>query len=143
MRGQRSTAILARDVLMRSAAGRLRCAFAQGVEGWRSRARSPALRFRDLRLDPTTREVYRGGRQIELTPIEFSLLELFLRCPEQVLSRGEILTHVWGFDFGSSSNSLNVYMGYLRRKLEAAGEPRLIHTIRGVGYVLRGRANGS
>jgi len=143
MGGQSSAAILAADVLMRSAAGRLRCAFARGVEGWLPRARSPGLRFRDLRLDPITREVYRGSRQIELTPIEFSLLELFLRRPEEVLSRGEILTHVWGFDFGSSSNSLNVYMGYLRRKLEAAGEPRLIHTIRGVGYVLRERANSS
>jgi two-component system, OmpR family, response regulator MprA len=124
---------------MRSAAGRLRCAFARGVEGMRPRARTPGLRFGDLRLDPATREVRRGGRRIDLTPIEFSLLELFLRHPEQVLSRGDILTHVWGFDFGSSSNSLNVYMGYLRRKLEAEGEPRLIHTVRGVGYILRER----
>jgi two-component system, OmpR family, response regulator MprA len=93
-----------------------------------------ALRF-DV-LDPDTREVHRHGRQIELTPIEFSLLELFLRNPRKVLTRAFIFTEVWGFDFGRMSNSLTVYIGYLRRKTEAAGEPRLIHTIRGVGYAL-------
>jgi len=137
MGGQSSAAILAADVLMRSAAGRLRCAFARGVEGWLSRARSPGFRFRDLRLDPITREVCRGSRQIELTPIEFSLLELLLRNPRCVLTRSVIFRQVWGFDFGVMSNSLNVYVGNLRRKTEAAGEPRLIHTVRGVGYVLR------
>jgi two-component system, OmpR family, response regulator MprA len=95
--------------------------------------------FADLTLDPRTRAVERAGRPIDLTPTEFSLLELLLRNPGRVIHRTEILRHVWGFDFGPSSNSLNVYVGYLRRKIEAAGEPRLIHTVRGVGYVLRER----
>ena len=95
------------------------------------------LRFGDLELDPGTREVRRGDRQIELTRTEFSLLELFLRNPRQVLTRSVIFERVWGYDFGFGSNSLDVYIGYLRRKTEAAGEPRLIHTVRGVGYALR------
>lgn len=95
-----------------------------------------ALRFDGLVLDPETRAVHRAGRPIELTPIEFSLLELFLRNPRKVLTRAFIFTEVWGFDFGRMSNSLTVYIGYLRRKTEAAGEPRLIHTVRGVGYAL-------
>jgi two-component system response regulator MprA len=95
------------------------------------------LRFADLELDPGTREVRRGDRQIELTRTEFSLLELFLRNPRQVLTRSVIFDRVWGYDFGPASNSLEVYVGYLRRKTEAAGEPRLLHTVRGVGYVLR------
>jgi two-component system response regulator MprA len=95
------------------------------------------LRFGDLRLDPDTRIVRRARRSIELTPIEFNLLELFLRNPGRVLTRSVIFRDVWGFDFGVMSNSLNVYVGHLRRKTEAAGEPRLIHTVRGVGYVLR------
>jgi two-component system response regulator MprA len=81
--------------------------------------------------------VRRGRRPIELTPIEFRLLEFFLRRPREVLTRGEIGTGVWGFDFGSSSNSLTVYVGYLRHKIEVDPEPRLLHTVRGVGYVLR------
>jgi two-component system, OmpR family, response regulator MprA len=81
--------------------------------------------------------VARGGRAIELTRTEFLLLELLLRHPRQVLTRTQIFEHVWGYDFGPSSNSLEVYVGYLRRKTEAAGEPRLLHTVRGVGYVLR------
>ena len=97
----------------------------------------PPLRFRDLTLDPRTREVRRGARIIDLTPIEFSLLQLFLSYPRHVLTRSFIFTRVWGFDFGAMSNSLNVYVGYLRRKTEDGGEPRLIHTVRGVGYVLR------
>ncbi len=97
----------------------------------------PPLRFRDLTLDPRTREVHRGGRPIDLTPIEFSLLQLFLSYPRHVLTRSFIFRQVWGFDFGAMSNSLNVYVGYLRRKTEIEGEPRLIHTVRGVGYVLR------
>ena len=105
----------------------------------RSDAEQGVLRFSDLTLDSATRAVTRGDRQIDLTPIEFSLLELLLRNPGRVMHRTEIFRHVWGFDFGSSSNSLNVYIGYLRRKIEAAGEPRLIHTVRGVGYVLRDR----
>ena len=95
------------------------------------------LRFADLELDPGTREVRRGDRQIELTRTEFSLLELFLQNPRQVLTRSVIFERVWGYDFGFGSNSLDVYIGYLRRKTEAAGEPRLIHTVRGVGYALR------
>jgi two-component system, OmpR family, response regulator MprA len=95
------------------------------------------LRFGSLALDRRTRVVTRDLRRIELTPIEFLLLELLLENAETVLSRSLISERVWGFDFGSTSNSLNVYICYLRRKLEAAGEPRLIHTVRGIGYVLR------
>lgn len=95
------------------------------------------LRFADLVLDPGTREVTRAGRPIDLTRTEFSLLELFLRNPRQVLTRSVIFERVWGFDFGPTSNSLDVYVGYLRRKTEGAGGSRLIHTIRGVGYALR------
>jgi two-component system, OmpR family, response regulator MprA len=95
------------------------------------------VRFADLELDPATREVTRGGRPIELTRTEFSLLELFIRNPRQVLTRTIIFERVWGYDFGYASNSLDVYIGYLRRKTEADGEPRLIQTVRGVGYALR------
>jgi two-component system, OmpR family, response regulator MprA len=97
----------------------------------------PALKFADLELDPGTREVRRGDRSMSLTRTEFSLLELLLTHPKQVLTRGRILEEVWGYDFPTSGNALEVYIGYLRRKTEAAGEPRLIHTVRGVGYVLR------
>jgi len=96
-----------------------------------------ALRFADLELDPGTREVRRGGESIELTRTEFSLLELFMLNPRQVLTRSLIFERVWGYDFGLSSNSLDVYIGYLRRKTEAGGKPRLIQTVRGVGYALR------
>jgi two-component system response regulator MprA len=96
-----------------------------------------ALRFADLELDPGTREVRRGDRPIELTRTEFSLLELFMRNPRQVLTRSVIFERVWGYDFGFASNSLDVYIGYLRRKTEASDEPRLIQTVRGVGYALR------
>ncbi|QGV79836.1 response regulator transcription factor [Streptomyces ficellus] len=99
-----------------------------------------ALVFGDLRMDLATREVTRGGRPVELTRTEFTLLEMFLSHPRQVLTREQILKAVWGFDFEPSSNSLDVYVMYLRRKTEAAGEPRLVHTVRGVGYVLRGGA---
>ncbi|HEX2112162.1 MAG TPA: response regulator transcription factor [Gaiellaceae bacterium] len=95
------------------------------------------LRFADLELDPGTREVRRGAEPIELTRTEFALLELFLRNPRQVLTRSLIYERVWGYDFGPGSNSLDVYIGYLRRKTEAGGRPRLIHTVRGVGYALR------
>ena len=95
------------------------------------------LRFADLELDRGAREVRRGGRRIELSRTEFALLELFLEHPRQVLTRSAIFERVWGYDFGATSNSLGVYMGYLRRKTEAGGEPRLLHTVRGVGYVLR------
>jgi two-component system, OmpR family, response regulator MprA len=98
---------------------------------------SEVLRFDDLILNPVTREVARGGRTIDLTRTEFALLELFMLNPRQVLTRSVIFERIWGYDFGPSSNSLEVYVGYLRRKTEAGGEPRLIHTVRGVGYVLR------
>ena len=95
------------------------------------------LRFSDLEVDLGTREVRRGSASIELTRTEFSLLELFLRNPRQVLTRSIIFERVWGYDFGPTSNSLDVYIGYLRRKTEDGGAPRLIHTVRGVGYALR------
>ena len=95
------------------------------------------LKFEDLELDPATRDVTRGSRQISLTRTEFALLELLLRNPRKVLSRTTILEDVWGYDFPTSGNALEVYIGYLRRKTEADGEPRLIQTVRGVGYVLR------
>ena len=95
------------------------------------------LRFADLELDPGTREVRRGGELIELTRTEFSLLELFMLNPRQVLTRSIIFERVWGYDFGFASNSLDVYIGYLRRKTEVGGRPRLIQTVRGVGYALR------
>jgi len=97
------------------------------------------LRFADLSLDPVAHQVKRGEREIDLTRTEFSLLEMFLIHPRQVLTRSVIFERVWGYDFGPDSNSLEVYVSYLRRKLEAEGEPRLLHTVRGVGYVLRER----
>ena len=97
------------------------------------------LAFADLTLDTATREVRRDGRAIELTRTEFNLLELFLRNPRQVLTRALIFERVWGYDFGPMSNSLEVYVGYLRRKTETGGESRLIHTVRGIGYALRDR----
>lgn len=97
------------------------------------------LRFGDLVMDQGTREVHRGGRLLELTPTEFALLEVFLRHPGQVLSHSQLYESVWGYDFAGRSKSLEVYVGYLRRKLEADGEARLIQTVRGVGYVLRER----
>jgi len=95
------------------------------------------LTYADLRMDPRTREVWRGERQLRLTRTEFSILEAFLRHPRQVLTRTALFEQVWGYDFGESSNSIHVYLGYLRRKLEAASEKRLLHTVRGVGFVLR------
>jgi two-component system response regulator MprA len=95
------------------------------------------LRFEDLELDPRAHEVRRGSRTLELTRTEFLLLELLMNHPRQVLTRSTIFDRVWGYDFGPASNSLEVYVGYLRRKTEAGGEPRLLHTVRGVGYALR------
>ena len=95
------------------------------------------LEFADLSLDPVTRDVMRGDRAVSLTRTEFALLELFMQRPKRVLERQFILEEVWGFDFPTTANSLEVYVGYVRRKLEAEGESRLIHTVRGVGYVLR------
>lgn len=100
-------------------------------------ASQDVLVFEDLTMDLTTFEVHRGKRPIELTRTEFSLLELFMRNPRQVLTRDIINERVWGYDFPTTSNSLEVYVGYLRRKLEAGGEPRLIQTMRGFGYALK------
>ena len=111
---------------------RLRALLRRATDG-----RGEVLRYADLELEPATREVRRGGEPIELTRTEFSLLELFMRNPRQVLTRSIIFERVWGYDFGYASNSLDVYIGYLRRKTEAGGRPRLIHTVRGVGYALR------
>jgi two-component system response regulator MprA len=103
----------------------------------RSGGTDEVLRFDDLELDPSTREARRGGELMELTRTEFNLLELFMRNPRQVLTRSTIFERVWGYDFGFASNSLDVYIGYLRRKTEAGNRPRLIQTVRGVGYALR------
>jgi two-component system response regulator MprA len=97
----------------------------------------PPLIVGDLRLDPGTWEVSRADRDITLTRTEFSLLELLMRHPRQVLTRAQLYEGVWGWNMDGSSNSLDVYVGYLRRKLEADGEPRMLHTVRGVGYTLR------
>jgi two-component system response regulator MprA len=97
------------------------------------------LRFGDLVLDSTGFQVWRGERELALTRTEYRLLELFMRHPRQVLTRTALFEHVWAYDFGPGSNALGVYIGYLRRKTEAGGEPRLLHTVRGVGYVLRER----
>ena len=97
----------------------------------------PVLRFADLTLDRAAWEARRGARPLELSRTEFQLLAMFMEHPRQVLTRSQIFERVWGYDFGSSSNSLGVYMGYLRRKTEEGAEPRLLHTVRGVGYVLR------
>ncbi|WP_239087975.1 response regulator transcription factor [Planosporangium mesophilum] len=109
----------------------------ESVEPARAGTGAAVLAFADLTLDPATREVRRGDREMRLTRTEFAILEVFLRHPRQVLTRPILFEHVWGYDFGETSNSLHVYLGYLRRKLEADGEPRLLHTVRGVGYVLR------
>ncbi len=103
-------------------------------------ANAASLAFGDLQLDSKTRDVTRAGRELTLTRTEFSLLELFLKNPRQVLTRDVIFERVWGYDFGTNSNSLEVYIGYLRRKLEDVDGTRLIHTVRGIGYVLRENA---
>ncbi|WP_432969021.1 response regulator transcription factor [Dactylosporangium sp. CA-233914] len=123
----RLRALLRRSMLAAQAAPEERSA--ADASGW--------LRFADLRLDPQTREVWRGDRALRLTRTEFAILEVFLRHPRQVLTREVLFEHVWGYDFGETSNSIHVYLGYLRRKLEAGGEARLLHTVRGVGFVLR------
>jgi two-component system response regulator MprA len=107
------------------------------VDGLDAGADDEVLTFADLSMDIGTREVRRGDRAIELTRTEFTLLELFLRRPRRVLERSFILEEVWGYDFPTTANSLEVYVGYVRRKTEADGEPRLLHTVRGVGYVLK------
>jgi two-component system response regulator MprA len=111
----------------------------------RAPATSPGqpIGYGDLSLEPLSREVRRGERLINLSPKEFDLLALFLRHPRQVLLRDQILEAVWGYDFDGNGNVLEVYIGYLRAKTEAGGEPRLIHTVRGVGYVLREELAGA
>jgi two-component system response regulator MprA len=123
---------LAKPFALEELLARLRALLRRAVDG-----PDDVLRFADLELDPSTREVQRDGEPIELTRTEFNLLELFMRNPRQVLTRSVIFERVWGYDFGFASNSLDVYIGYLRRKTEAGGRPRLIRTIRGVGYALR------
>jgi two-component system response regulator MprA len=123
---------LVKPFALRELLARVRALMRRGAE-----RPGEALTFADLKLDPAAYEVSRGARRIELTRTEFLLLELFMRNPRQALPRSTIFERVWGYDFGTRSNSLGVYVGYLRRKLEAGGEPRLLHTIRGVGYVLR------
>jgi two-component system response regulator MprA len=95
------------------------------------------LSFADIRLNPGTREVWRGDRPLRLTRTEFAILEVFLRHPRQVMTRSALYERVWGYDFGETSNSVHVYLGYLRRKLEADSESRVLHTVRGVGFALR------
>jgi two-component system response regulator MprA len=123
---------LVKPFALRELLARLRALMRRHGEG-----PNEVLTFEDVRLDPAAYEVSRGERPIQLTRTEFLLLELFLRNPRQALPRSTIFERVWGYDFGTRSNSLGVYVGYLRRKLEEGGEPRLLHTIRGIGYVLR------
>ena len=125
---------LPKPVALEELLARLRALLRRAV---RSAADEDQLRLADLTVDPGTRDVRRGDRPIRLTRTEFSLLELLLRHPRQVLTRDRILEEVWGYDFPTTANSLEVYVGYLRRKTEAEGEPRLIHTVRGIGYVAR------
>jgi two-component system response regulator MprA len=125
---------LVKPFALRELQARLRALLRRTGEG---DGNAEVLRYADLTLDPVAHEVRRGERVIELSKTEFLLLELFMRHPRQVLTRSTIFEHVWGYDFGATSNALGVYMGYLRRKTEAGGEPRLLHTVRGVGYVLR------
>jgi two-component system response regulator MprA len=124
---------LVKPFALRELQARLRALLRRTSEG----ADGEVLRYADLELDPIAHEVRRGNRLIELSKTEFLLLELFLRHPRQVLTRTTIFENVWGYDFGPTSNALGVYMGYLRRKTEVDGESRLLHTVRGVGYVLR------
>ncbi|MBV9196768.1 MAG: response regulator transcription factor [Solirubrobacterales bacterium] len=124
---------LVKPFALRELQARLRALLRRSGEG----GDGEVLRYADLELDPVAHEVRRGDRVIELSKTEFLLLELFMRHPRQVLTRSTIFEHVWGYDFGPTSNALGVYMGYLRRKTEAGDEPRLLHTVRGIGYVLR------
>lgn len=126
---------LVKPFALRELLARVRALLRRAEEG--EEGEQGALEFEDLRLDLHAHEAWRGERLLALTRTEFLLLEMFMRHPRKVLTRSAIFEHVWGYDFGSSSNSLGVYMGYLRRKTETGEEPRLLHTIRGVGYVLR------
>jgi two-component system response regulator MprA len=124
---------LVKPFALRELQARLRALLRRASDG----GNGEVLSYADLVLDPVAHEVHRGERRIDLSRTEFSLLELFLEHPRQVLTRSTIFERVWGYDFGPTSNALGVYMGYLRRKTEEGGEPRLLHTVRGVGYVLR------
>ena len=124
---------LVKPFALRELQARLRALLRRTSEG----TDGEILKYADMVLDPVAHEVRRGDRVIELSKTEFLLLELFMRHPRQVLTRSTIFENVWGYDFGPTSNALGVYMGYLRRKTEAGGESRLLHTVRGVGYVLR------
>jgi two-component system response regulator MprA len=124
---------LVKPFALRELQARLRALLRRSGEG----GDGEILKYADMVLDPIAHEVRRGERVIELSKTEFLLLELFMRHPRQVLTRSTIFENVCGYDFGPTSNALGVYMGYLRRKTEAGGEPRLLHTVRGVGYVLR------
>ena len=126
---------LVKPFALRELLARLRAILRRHGDG---EADGQVLRFDDLVLDCASYEVRRGDRLLALSRTEFLLLELFLRNPRQVLTRSVIFDRVWGYDFGETSNSLAVYVGYLRRKTEESGEPRLLHTVRGVGYILRG-----
>ncbi len=126
---------LVKPFALRELLARVRALLRRAGEGDEQEA---MLVFEDLRLDRLAHEAWRGERLLQLTRTEFLLLEMFLRHPRQVLTRSTIFEDVWGYDFGTTSNSLGVYMGYLRRKTEVGDEPRLLHTVRGVGYVLRG-----
>jgi two-component system, OmpR family, response regulator MprA len=128
---------LVKPFALRELLARLRALLRRAGDEDEDDERERTLIFEDLRLDRLAHEAWRGERVLALTRTEFLLLEMFLRHPRQVLTRSAIFEHVWGYDFGATSNSLGVYMGYLRRKTEAGGEPRLLHTVRGVGYVLR------
>jgi two-component system response regulator MprA len=125
---------LVKPFALRELQARLRALLRRAGEGDED---SEVLRFADLVLDPVAHEVYRGERLVELSKTEFLLLELFMKHPRQVLTRSTIFENVWGYDFGPTSNALGVYIGYLRRKTEDGDEPRLLHTVRGIGYVLR------
>ena len=126
---------LPKPFALRELVARLRAILRRSLDD--ARPNGDVLAFDDVRLDRREHRATRAQRALELTRTEFLLLECFLEHPRQVLERSQILLRVWGYDFGSESNSLGVYVGYLRRKLEAGGEPRLIHTVRSVGYVLR------
>ena len=125
---------LVKPFALRELQARVRALLRRATDGARD---GEVLRYNDLVLDPIAHEVRRGDRLVELSRTEFLLLELFMRHPRQVLTRSTIFENVWGYDFGPTSNALGVYMGYLRRKTEEGGESRLLHTVRGVGYVLR------
>jgi two-component system, OmpR family, response regulator MprA len=124
---------LVKPFALRELQARLRALLRRSGDG----REGEVLRYDDLVLDPVAHEVHRAERRIDLSRTEFLLLELFMQHPRQVLTRSTIFERVWGYDFGPTSNALGVYMGYLRRKTEEGGERRLLHTVRGVGYVLR------